>query len=134
MIKEFIRRSFLLSFLGNGIVSGLAGLLVLFLFGEQEKTAELLVSWVLSFILILFAYLVNYWGFSKSHKAFLSVLLGGMIVRMIIFLGVIFWIYQEKYVHMLTFLTILTIYYFLFQTVEIFLIKRQLKLSDKKIK
>ncbi len=120
-----------MSFLGIGIVSGLVGLLVLFLFGEQEKTAELLVSWVLSFILILFAYLVNYWGFSKSHKAFLSVLLGGMIVRMIIFLGVIFWIYQGKYLHMLTFLTILTIYYFLFQTVEIFLIKRQLKLRDR---
>lgn len=131
MIKGFIKRSFILSFIGVGLLSGLAGWLVLFLFGWMENTTELLVSWILSFILILSGYLANYWGFSKTHTAFLTVLFGGMIVRMLVFIGIVFWIYQTKQLEILFFLIFLAIYYFLFQTVEIFLIKLQFKSKAK---
>ena len=119
-------------YLGVGFATGIAGVFLLILFGWHHKLIVLFWAWLVSLLIILFGYLANQWAFTRSHKVFLGVLLGGMVVRILLVVGIIFWIYEKGWLPLVWFLVMLAVYYFLFQSVEIWLVNRQLKAQGLK--
>ncbi len=119
-------KTFVSSFLLLGFIAGLIGFVVLLLFGWQNSLPSLIAGWLISLALILCGYLANNWGFSQSHKMFLAVLFGGMTLRIVTVVGIVYWVNRAQWLPMLTFLVNLTIYYFIFQSIELVVIKRQL--------
>lgn len=109
-----------------GLIAGAAGIGVLWVLGLESNTSILLTSWLLSFIVILSGYYANRWSFSKTPKMFYFVLFGGMAFRVLVVVVLVVWAYQGGWPPMVPFLTTLAIYYFVFQTMEIVLIRRQL--------
>lgn len=93
----------------------------------------LLVAWGASFVIILSGYLANQWAFTRSHKVFLSTLLGGMALRILLLVGLILLIYFKQWVPVFWFLIFLAGYYFLFQLVEVVVINRQLKAKINRV-
>lgn len=123
--------SFVIKFVVFGLIIGIIGIVILYLFQWTNKITTLLLTWSCSFVIISSGYLANYWAFMRSHKIFLSILLGGMMLRIVLLVGFIVVVYFTKWVEISWFLILLAIYYFLFQTVEVALINRQLKLNKK---
>ena len=123
-------KTFIGSYLLLGFIAGIAGALVLLLFGLHKTFPSLMSGWLISLMIILFGYVANHWAFSRSHKVFLAVLLGGMVLRIALVIGIVFWINSTQLLPMLPFLVTLTIYYFIFQSIEIVVIKRQLNNSS----
>ncbi len=124
-------RSFILIFALFGLFAGALGFLVLVLFLGSDKYAAFLFAWSLSFVVIFFGYSANRWAFARSHKIFFSVLLGGMVLRILLIVGIVLLIFFKEWVPILSFLIILTIYYFVFQIAEVVLINNQLKNRNK---
>jgi len=125
-------REFLPIYLGVGVGAGLAGIFLLILFNWHHKLIVLFWAWLISLVVILMGYVANQWAFTRSHKVFLGVLLGGMVVRILLVVGVIFWIYAKGWLPLVWFLVMLAAYYFLFQSVEIWIVNRQLKAQGLK--
>ena len=120
-------REFLPIYLGVGILAAVLGGFLLILFGWHNKLNALFWAWLVSALVILIGYLANQWAFLRSHKVFLGVLLGGMVGRILIIVSLIYLIYVNQWLPVVWFLVFLAIYYFLFQSVEIWIINRQLK-------
>ena len=124
-------RSFITVYIFVCLLAGILGVAILFVTGEDGKLPELTLAWLLSFAIILAGYLANQWAFTRSHKVFLSVLLGGMAVRILVIVGIVLAIYWTNVVPVVWFLIFLTIFYFSFQVIEIIVINRQLRQSSR---
>ncbi len=125
-----IRKSildFLPVYLGVGIAAGIFGIFLLIFLGWHSKLIVLFYAWLTSLLIILIGYVANQWAFTKSHKVFFAVLLGGMAARILVVIGLMLLIYVKQWLPLVWFLVLLAIYYFLFQSVEIWVINRQLK-------
>ena len=120
---------FAIKFVVFGLIIGIIGIVLLYLFQRTDKIITLLLTWACSFVIISSGYLANYWAFMRSHKTFLSVLLGGMMLRVVLSVGFIMVVYFKQWVPITWFLILLAVYYFLFQTMEVVLINRQLTLN-----
>jgi|GEM_PF-2839030 hypothetical protein len=118
---------FLSIYFVTGILSGILGLFLLISLGQNHKLVVLFWGWGTSWIIILLGYLANQWAFARSHKVFFGVLLGGMALRILVVMGILALVWRYGWFPVFWFLLILAGYYFLFQTVEVWVIHRQLK-------
>ncbi len=88
----------------------------------------------ISFLVILSAYYLNRWAFRKSHKVFLRALVGGMVARIVLAVGLFFGAWWFLKLPPALFLISLIVYYLIFQVLEARFIQTQMgaKTAPKK--
>lgn len=121
------KRSLLGQFICVTIFTFLVIWLPLFFWKGQQYLITPFVSFLISFLVILFAYYMNQWAFQKSTKVFFRVLLGGMIVRIVLVVFLIFLVWQFFHFSATLFLISLIAYYLIFQIIEARFLQKQMQ-------
>ena len=76
------------------------------------------IGWGISFAVILSAFYLNKWAFKKSSKTLFRALIGGMVIRIVVVVGLIFVAWWFLKLPPVLFLTSLIVYYLIFQVLE----------------
>ncbi len=90
------------------------------------------ISWAISFTVILSAFYLNRWAFQKSSKVLFRTLIGGMVVRIVLVMGLIlaaWWFLQLSPVLLLI---SLIGYYLIFQILEAKFLQKHMRLEGAK--
>ncbi len=85
------------------------------------------IGYALSLLNIIFGYTSTRWGFNRSTKTFLAVVLGGMAIRFIVFAVTLLIIYRYSNIPLLGFLISFILFYLFLQYFEIRFINQELK-------
>ncbi len=115
-----------------GIIFGIA-LGVLLIINAFLDTAEDLIIVLSACGIALFHVLTGFymsrWAFSKSSKLFISIVMGGMGIRMTLIAIVLVLLIQLVQIDVKLFMFTFGVYYVLFQMVEIYFINRGFQLK-----
>ncbi len=89
------------------------------------------ISWAISFLVILSAFYLNQWAFRKSNKVFFRALVGGMVVRIVVVVGLIFAVWWFLKLSPVLFLATLIGYYLIFQIMEAKFLQKEMGVKKR---
>ena len=105
-------------------------------FAGMEYIKATLLSYALSFFIILFSYASIRWAFNKGTKVLYTTLYAGMAIRFIVFIVTLYLVYKFTELPLITFALVFMLFYLVLQIQEVKLVTHELRLlkanqSDK---
>lgn len=95
-------------------------------FGNSRMVQGVIYGYLVSLINILFSFFSIKWAFNKANRTFLSVMLGGMGIRIVILFAALFYVRSLPHVHLIAFTFSLIGFYLTLQFFEIKYIQSEL--------
>ncbi len=95
-------------------------------FGNSRMVQGVIYGYLVSLINILFSFFSIKWAFNKANRTFLSVMLGGMGIRIVILFAALFYVRSLPEVHLIAFTMSLIGFYLTLQFFEIKYIQNEL--------
>lgn len=99
---------------------------------QQTKHFYEIISGYLVSIFVFFLGLVSIqWSFKKSIKVFMSVVLGGVVVRFLVIAIIIYLILKYTTLHIIYFIITFVVFYLIFQFFEFQFINKNIKKGSR---
>ena len=95
-------------------------------YGGLDYSKAALLSYVLSLFIVFFNYGSIRWAFSKSTKTFYSTIFIGMVIRFVVFILSLFFIYKFTDLPVIAFVITFMMFYIVFQIQELKLVVSEL--------
>jgi hypothetical protein len=123
---RFNDRFLLLTFCAAAVIYGIA-VLTLFFADKTDRLPEVSIGLLVSYTMVVFSYFNSRHAFVKSTPQFYRAIFGGMAIRFIFFIAVLFVIYKFTSLSLAAFILSFVVSYVVFQIFEIRFIVNQLK-------
>ncbi|HMV27059.1 hypothetical protein L6Q79_12065 [bacterium] len=115
------------------MVVSLITVIVLLILNAFIETAQefrvVLCASVVALAHVLCGFYMTRWAFTKSNKLFMSVVMGGMGIRMMLVGIILVIVYKLVAIDIKLFIVTFGVYYLLFQIVEIYFVNRGLQMK-----
>lgn len=96
------------------------GIIVLALCGSLQQLTVVLAGYFISFVILGSSFVSLMWAFRQPIQIFYKVLFLGMLLRVLLFLSTVFFVYEFTGLSVLLFVFTFMFFYIMFQIVEIY--------------
>ena len=98
---------------------------------QTKHFYEIISGYVVSILVFLGGVISIQWSFKKSIKVFMSVVLGGIIVRFLVIAIIIYLILKYTTLHIIYFIITFVFFYLVFQFFEFQFINKKIKKANR---